>query len=272
MYKHPFFTIIIVCLNPGDKLKKTLDSVLTQTFTDYEIIIKDGMSQDGALDTIAKQPSPTIKIIQKPDTGIYDAMNQAITEVSGQYIYFLNCGDHLWNDNVLTNVFEKISDNNDDEAMIYYGNIFEELTGQEVYANPQINRFACFRYLPCHQACFYHNNLLKERSFDIEYKIRADQEYFIWAALNKGIKTSFIPLLIARYEGAGYSETKKNQKLAKIEHKKITEKYMTKTEILKYRFILFITLAPLRTALSRNKRFAAFYNQIKKTIYQRKSK
>jgi len=325
MYDQLFFTIIIVCLNPGDKLKKTLESVLMQTFTNYEIIIKDGMSKDGALDAIMNQSRhcilceaqfldpqshpfilnqsrhcilceaqfldpqsplsilnqnrhcgldpqshPFIRLIQKPDTGIYDAMNQAIAEASGQYIYFLNCGDHLWNDQVLANIHEKITDNID-EAMIFYGNIYEELTGQEVYANPRIDRFACYRYLPCHQACFYHKNLLKERSFDIEYKVRADYEYFIWAVLSKGVKTSFIPIIIARYEGAGYSEAKKNQKFSKSEHQKITGKYMTKAEILKYRLILLITLAPLRTALSRNNQLAAFYNQIKKTIYKRKS-
>ena len=45
----PFFTIIIVCLNPGGKLADTLKSVETQTFYNYEIIIKDGLSKDGSL-------------------------------------------------------------------------------------------------------------------------------------------------------------------------------------------------------------------------------
>lgn len=49
-----FFSIIVVCLNPGDKLKKTLDSIEKQSFRDCEVIIKDGMSKDGSLEYVKK--------------------------------------------------------------------------------------------------------------------------------------------------------------------------------------------------------------------------
>ena len=49
-----FFSIIVVCLNPGDKLKKTLDSIDKQSFRDCEVIIKDGMSKDGSIEYVNK--------------------------------------------------------------------------------------------------------------------------------------------------------------------------------------------------------------------------
>ena len=49
--KKPFFTIIVVSYNAGDKLFETIDSVLCQTFKDYRILIKDGMSTDGSIET-----------------------------------------------------------------------------------------------------------------------------------------------------------------------------------------------------------------------------
>ena len=45
----PFFSIIVVALNPGKRLEKTLESIVNQTFTDYEVILKDGGSTDGSL-------------------------------------------------------------------------------------------------------------------------------------------------------------------------------------------------------------------------------
>ena len=46
------FSIIVVCLNPGDKLQQTLTNILGQTYTDYEIVIKDGGSKDGSLELV----------------------------------------------------------------------------------------------------------------------------------------------------------------------------------------------------------------------------
>ena len=44
------FSIIVVALNPGEKLEKTLNSIFSQTCTDYEIILKDGGSRDGSME------------------------------------------------------------------------------------------------------------------------------------------------------------------------------------------------------------------------------
>ena len=45
-------SVIVVALNPGEKLKETIDSVLAQTYKDYEIVVKDGGSKDGSVDVI----------------------------------------------------------------------------------------------------------------------------------------------------------------------------------------------------------------------------
>ncbi|MBO6298375.1 MAG: glycosyltransferase, partial [Lachnospiraceae bacterium] len=70
------FTIIVVSLNAGEELKKTVDSVLTQTYKDYEILVKDGGSEDGSTELLPE--NERIRIITQPDCSIYDAMNQAV--------------------------------------------------------------------------------------------------------------------------------------------------------------------------------------------------
>lgn len=92
------FTIVVVCYNAGEKLKETVTSILDQSMTDYEVVIKDGMSTDGsieALETLVTERGARerVKIIREKDQGIYDAMNAAIRHASGEYYLFLNCGD-----------------------------------------------------------------------------------------------------------------------------------------------------------------------------------
>lgn len=270
------FSVLVVCLNPGVKLKSTLDSILGQKYKNFEVIIKDGLSKDDSLSYafgLIEQGESRIRVIQKKDKGIYDAMNQAAEEAKGRYIYFLNCGDAFYNENVLLKMAELIAAN-PSEGGIYYGNIYERRTGQVVASNPEINAFGCYRNVPCHQACFYDRKLLLAHPFQTEYKVRADYEQFLWCYFNKEFRdgAGFVygDFLIADYEGGGFSETKENRKVSAREHRIIVNKYMSRGQVLKFRAVMWITLAPLRTKLAGNEKTARWYNSLKRLIYRRK--
>jgi glycosyltransferase involved in cell wall biosynthesis len=267
MDTRPFFSIIIVCLNPGGKLKLTLDSIMMQTFIDYEIIIKDGGSGDGAVQTVAaNNRDDRINVHIETDDGIYDAMNQAAKKARGRFCCFLNCGDLLFDQSVLENVKNAIDANT--HGGIYYGNVFEATTGQIVFANPNLDRFACYRHLPCHQACFYKSELVTERPFETRFRIMADYEHFLACVLANEEKAIHLPYTIASYEGGGFSELKKNRRLLILEHREIVGYYMGKKETMKYRIILFLTMSKLRTKLARSKHTAAAYNRLKQIVYK----
>lgn len=257
------FSIIVVCLNPGEKLKSTLYSIKAQTFKDYEVIIKDGGSTDGSLDILKEMDGLNVSVEVSPDKGIYDAMNQAVNLAIGEYIYYLNCGDVFSDENVLLDISK--SDSKD----IIYGNIFDKLTNSKVASNPSINGFACFRNVPCHQACFYKRELIIQHPFEIKYKIRADYEQFLWCFYSALASMEYIDRIIAVYEGGGFSESKDNIKRSKEEHKEITSKYMRSKDIFRYKLILMLTLAPIRTLISHNPVTAKIYNGIKGIIYRR---
>ena len=72
---------------------------------------------------------------------------------------------------------------------------------------------------------------------------------------------------IADYEGGGFSETKESRKLSEKEHQEIVSQYLPEGQIRKYKLIMWITLAPVRTWLSRNKVTAGLYNGIKRKLY-----
>lgn len=268
----PFFSIIVVCLNPGKKLKSTLASIAGQTFQDYQVIVKDGLSSDGSLaciEEIFSGSQQKLRLIQKKDQGIYDAMNQAVGEAGGRYIYFLNCGDLFADESVLKKMAAFISEKKG--LGIYYGDIRERVTGQRVASNPHMDDFGCYRNVPCHQACFYSRELLLAHPFDISYKVRADYEQFLWCYFvgmeGKGTEFDYQSMVIADYEGGGFSETKENRRISASEHRKITSLYMSRGQLFKFRMILLLTLAPLRTWMAGNPRTAGIYNDLKKRLY-----
>ncbi len=271
------FSIIVVCLNAGEKLYKTIESILRQTEKDYEIIVKDGGSTDGSLEKLWQNDK--VKLYQQKDTGIYDAMNQAVKYAGGEYLFFLNCGDYFFDETVLAAVKKTIEAR---EGMkektlkqkrgdIFYGNIREAKTGAVVQSNPVIDEFACYRNVPCHQACFYGRELFARRGFKTCYKVRADYEHFLWCVYEEKARTVYMPVTVALYEGGGFSETRENERVSKREHAKIIKQYMSPAKALKYRLILFLTLAGVRKKLAKNPKTAEIYNRMKRALYRHNS-
>ena len=271
----PFFSIVVVSLNPGERLKKTLDSIVKQTYTNYEVILKDGGSSDGSLSGLQEkgyfESKKQIKIIQEKDKSIYDGMNQAVAKVSGKYVQFLNCGDYFYSDRVLEEVaafIEKQTNDVKSLKVIYYGNQYNQIQDTVVYSAPQINDFTCYRNVPCHQVCFYDYRLFERRAYELKYKVRADYEHFLYSIYEEGAKGFSMPVIVASYEGGGFSETKENRKRSALEHREITTKYLGKAKVFKYRMIMWLTLAPLRTWIAENPALSGIYNGVKSGIYK----
>ena len=212
--------------------------------------------------------SMPIKLAEGSDIGIYDAMNIALTYATGDYVYFLNCGDYLYDTDVISGIFNAIDNSNPDDKYIIYGDIFDRMTGCRVSSAPSINGFTCYRNVPCHQACFYDRRLVALHPFEVSYKVRADYEQFLWCFYEGGAKFVHKDIIVADYEGGGFSD--KNNKISADEHKEIVEKYMSKGEILKYKTALTVSLSGLRSAIAKNPKTAGMYNSIKNKLYKMK--
>jgi len=265
---NPLFSVIIVCLNAGERLKATVESVLCQRFETYEIIIKDGGSTDGSVDGLLECVRDNrLHIECKSDSGIYDAMNQAVALAGGDYVIFMNAGDCFYEETVLGEIADVILSRNK-KPDILYGNLYQKALATVVYSAPEINDFTCFRNVPCHQTCFYSRRLFAERAYKPEYNVRADYEHFLWCFYEKKADIVYVPIIVSLYEGGGYSETKENKKRSKRQHREITQRYMGKKKAGKYRLIMLMTLAPLRSAIADNKYLSVFYNKIKTFFYK----
>jgi len=112
----PTFTIITVVYNGEQLLQGTMDSVLCQTYTDYEYLIVDGASRDGTRALIAAAEDHfegRMRWLSEPDKGLYDAMNKGLRLAEGVFVWFLNAGDHLHAADTLEQVAAKIGPNTD---------------------------------------------------------------------------------------------------------------------------------------------------------------
>lgn len=214
-------SIIIVTLNSGDDLIRTIQSVISQTYVNFEILIKDGLSTDDSLQNLPNDSR--VVVYSKKDHGIYDAMNQAIEHTSGDITIFMNSGDLFYDKNVLSNVCQYIEEKGV-ENTIYYGDCY--LSDRNVMMKyPDVfDNYTCFTKVLCHQATIYSTSMLKKRGFNCEYKIASDYEYYVNAYVN-GYKLRHIPFVIARYQGNGASETKDNRRNSIVEGNQIRKKY-----------------------------------------------
>lgn len=273
-------SVITVCLTPGDRLKATLDSILGQDYEDIEVILKDGGSTDGSVErwrqeNASRPGAEKVRIFVEKDSGIYDAMNQAVAHATGDFLLFLNCGDRFADESVLSRTRRVLEEEEqagtDMKKLVVYGDTCGEKNDVVIASPPEITGFTCYRNIPCHQSCFYSAVLCRDKPYDPQYKIRADYDQFLWCFYRAKARMRHMGFPVAVYEGGGFSEKRENKTLDRREHREITGKYMGRGELFRYRAIMACSLAPLRTAMAESRLFSGCYHWIKERIYRRKT-
>lgn len=174
-------SIVTVTYNAEAVIKKTLISVLEQSYSNIEYIIKDGGSTDNTnriIDSYKKffkEKGILLIHIIEADTGIYNAMNIATKYCLGKWVIYLNAGDRLYDNNTLQKYINKISSSDGD---VYYGDSIS------IYNNKQIlcihnDKDLLKRMALCHQACCIRTEIAKEIGYDEKYCIGADYDFFL---------------------------------------------------------------------------------------------
>lgn len=89
----PKISIITVTFNAAATIGRTIESVKSQTYRDYEHLIIDGASSDNTIELVNQAGDERIAIHSQKDTGIYHGMNRGLKYATGEYVIFLNSGD-----------------------------------------------------------------------------------------------------------------------------------------------------------------------------------
>lgn len=204
---HPLISIVTVCFNSAKTIRRTIESVLNQTYTNIEYVLVDGRSTDTTV-AIIEEYEPFFarcgiqyRWISEPDHGIYDAMNKGIKMATGQYINFQGSDDWL-EESAAEVVSNSIKANHYDTgiycfaAKLMYGIDYTILY-------PNVNNLLKYRMIGNHQAIFVSLDLMSQM-FSLRYKIAADFDFIMKCYLNK-VKFYCFDSIIACYSVGGAS-------------------------------------------------------------------
>jgi glycosyltransferase involved in cell wall biosynthesis len=223
--KSPLFSIVTVCLNPGEALTRTVNSVLTQDFDNFEYVIKDGLSHDGT--SYLVHSDSRVKLVSQQDSGIYDAMNQALSICSGQYVNFLNAGDSFRINHALYSVAGCLKSKKYPD-LIYTDRNNEKLKAISNYP-PSLTSWFLFRKPVCHQAVFVKRDILvRIGGFDTSYQLFADYDALVKLVLMNKIRNIHCPVVAVNYEDGGISYH--NPLVRKHEHQRIRKTYFSRLQ------------------------------------------
>lgn len=220
----PTLSIITVCLNEP-YLQRTCESIVNQTFQDFEWIVIDGGSDTKTLDIFSRYRDRINYFVSEKDNGIYDGMNKGIAVANGKWLNFMNAGDSFYSSTTLAEVAPHFSD--DVHGVLFgeqqYGyenknnisyskkkNILAQLYTSVIHHQPSFIRDTCFTN--------YGN-------YDTEYKIVSDYIYFI-KLYRYGVKFLYIDNIVAIVDNNGLSYTQ----ICKEETTKIKNLMFTKAE------------------------------------------
>lgn len=218
--------ISIITINYNDKfgLTETINSVINQTYKNYEFIVIDGGSTDGSKEIIATFDSKIDIWVSEPDSGIYNAMNKGIKKANGDFVIFMNSGDTFYNDTILKNIESEI----DIKYDLFYGDAYfinKKETFKVEYPDKLSFHFFTINSL-CHQACFIKRTLFKDIFYYNEnFKIISDWEFMIYSICNKNIKYKHISQIITNYNYEGISSLTETSNLIKKETKIVMDTY-----------------------------------------------
>jgi len=170
---NPFFSIIIPTFNSAEVLDRAINSVLSQRFIDFEILIMDGVSEDNTVKLAHTFHDERIRVFCEEDTGIYDAMNKGTSRSRGRWLLFLGSDDQLFDDDVLETVYQAIEAH--PASKLIFGNVRTSTGGIQSYRN--YNYLKLLDMCICHQAIFYHRSLFAQRKYDIRYRVCGDWDF-----------------------------------------------------------------------------------------------
>lgn len=175
--ERPLFSIVIPTFNRAAFIVKAVDSVINQTFKDWEIVIVDDGSTDNTAEVVKPYVNEQIRYIYQENAERSIARNHGIAESRGLYICFLDSDDWFLNDH-LEKLHRSIEEHEYPAAMFYTGLYFykdhalhEHVLPEKVDANP-VKHVLFFTIYPT-SSCL-HRDIFNDFLFDTDMLFSED--------------------------------------------------------------------------------------------------
>lgn len=217
-------SIITINYNNLEGLKRTYESVVSQTCQDFEWIIIDGGSTDGSKEFIEEHQAHFAYWCSEPDKGIYNAMNKGIAKANGEYLQFLNSGDNLVDDKVIEEFFALGW-----EEDVICGDIILGGNSYNIKCHPEDSELD-FDYVLmggfCHQAMFFKRNLHEKYGcYDETFNIVSDWKFVLEVLMMHNSTYRHWKRFVVDYDENGISSIGDNVKMHLTERKRVLSNY-----------------------------------------------
>ena len=216
-------SVITINRNNSVELRKTIKSVIDQTYTNIEYIIIDGASTDDSVDVIKEYADSISYWVSEQDKGIYNAMNKGVEKSTGEYVIFMNSGDSFYSKNVLTNVFSIVQTA---DFLFGYSVVNGKRKNIKQTIPDNITFYHFYKYGMSHQATFTKKYLWNELGgYDENLSIVSDWSFAVKAIFlgNKSVAT--IKEYVALVDPTGVSGQDSSSRTMGKEKSDILNKY-----------------------------------------------
>jgi len=202
-------SVITICFNNENDVRKTIESVVDQKYDSVEYIVVDGKSTDSTLSIVHEYSDQIDQIISEPDEGMYDAINKGIRLATGDVVGLIHAGDRLFDADVLSKIADHF-ESNDIDAMYGHSILVDQNDKPfRVNKSPEFKNSLMKRgWMPSHQSVYIRRNIIEKLGYyrvdlggsaDYEFVLR----YFHFGDLNIKRLDSFI----VRFSIGGRSTT-----------------------------------------------------------------
>ena len=215
-------SIITVNLNNAEGLKKTIDSIISQTSHEFEWIVVDGNSTDGSKELIEQYSDRFAWWCSEKDSGIYNAMNKGVAHATGDYCLFLNSGDVLHSSTSIGDLIKSSIDDNSD--FIIGKTLFSQYgTISDIPDHISMNWF--YKYSIPHPSTLIRTVLLRRNPYDESLKIVSDWKFFMQEIVLNNASYSFADVLVTDFDCGGISS---NTDACNLEREKVLSELFPK--------------------------------------------
>jgi len=210
----PVITILVATWNSAPDLEDFLESLLNQSWQDWQLLLLDNASQDGSDEVVARAKSrlrPPQQLIwsSQPDHGIYDAWNRGLKLARGHYLCFIGADDRFVSEHSLANIMKSVDSR---AELITAQNAYYSRTGRFLRVWGSAWRWSRMRQSMniAHPGMLVHQDLFRKYGdFDDSFHICGDYEWFL--RLPAGVKAVHLEIPVLKVIQGGVSHTRIRQ-------------------------------------------------------------
>jgi len=198
-------SIITICFNSKNGLKKTIQSIREQTYKNIEHIVIDGGSTDGSLELL--KSSKGVIYLSEPDQGLYDAMNKGLRKCSGDVIGFLNADDVFFNKNTIASIVSEFKNNKSIDGV--FGNLLYINQDNTVTRRWRPGEFKqgsfALGWHPPHPTVYVKSHLYHNKSYRLDLPVCADFEMMLQLFEKQASHWKYIDSILVNFMDNGVS-------------------------------------------------------------------